>query len=148
MTLNDIQKETTLHLNLHAACRQEAEWWRLKSRCKWLKDGDRNSSFFHKLTEARKSHNSVLEIQVNDRVISKFDEIKAEATNYFSDLFTDQPTPNDAQLLNLVPRSVKSKDNDNMNRIITLEEIKEAVDIMEEDIAPGPDGYNVNFISI
>ena len=146
VTLNDIQKETTLQFNLHAACRQEAEWWRLKSHCKWLKDSDRNSSFFHKLTEIRKSQNNILEIQVNDRVISQFEEIKTEATNYFSVLFTDQPTPSDAQLLNLVPTSIKSKDNFQLNRSITLEEIKETIDIMEEDRAPGPDGYNVNFI--
>ena len=62
VTISDIQKETNLHLNLHLACRQEAEWWRLKSRIKWLKDGDTNSSFFHKLIEIRKSKNNVLEI--------------------------------------------------------------------------------------
>ena len=30
--------------------------------------------------------------------------------------------------------------------MVTMEEIKEAVDAMENDRAPGPDGYNVNFI--
>ena len=55
VTLIDIQKETKLHLNLHAACREVAESWRLKSRCKWLREGDRNSGYFHKLTEVRKN---------------------------------------------------------------------------------------------
>ena len=92
VTITDIQKETNLHLTLHAACRQEADWWHLKSRIKWLKEGDTNSSFFHKLTEARKSMNNVSEIQVNDQVFSQFEEIKVEASKYFSELFTDQPT--------------------------------------------------------
>ena len=62
VTHDDIQMEINLQLNLHTACRQEAKWWRLKSRCKWFKEGDRNSDYFHKLTEARKCHNRVLEI--------------------------------------------------------------------------------------
>ena len=44
----DIQMEIKLQSDLHAACRQESEWWRQKSRCKWLNDGNRNTSFFHK----------------------------------------------------------------------------------------------------
>ena len=125
--------ETNLHLNLHAACRQEADWWRLKSRIKWLKEGDTNSSFFHKLTEARKSTNNVSEIKFNDQVFSQFDEIKEEASKYFSELFTNQPTTSDTQLLDLVPSAVTSNDNDLLNRIITMDELREAIAVMEED---------------
>ena len=35
-----------------------------------------------------------------------------------------------------------------MKELITLEEIKNVVDGMEDDRAPGPDGYNVNFIKL
>ena len=148
VTIIDIQKETNLHLTLHAACRQEADWWRLKSRIKWLKEDNTNSSFFHKSTEARKSTNNVSEIKVNDQDFSQFDEIKEEASNYFSELFTNQPTTSDAQLLDLVPSAVTSNDNDLLNRIITMDELREAIAIMEEDRAPGAAGFNVNFISI
>ena len=88
----------------------------------------------------------MLEIQVDDRAIGNFEEIKIEATSYFSELFTEQPTIIDGQLLNLVPSIVKSKENDNLKKGIMLEEIKDVVDNMEEDRAPGPDGFNVNFI--
>ena len=63
-------------------------------------------------------------------------------------MFTAQPISNDVELLNLVPRTVKNKVNNKLKKIITLEEIREAVDNMEEDRAPGPDGYNANFIII
>ena len=148
VTQNDIQKETSLQMNLHKACREEAEWWRLKSRCKWLKDGDRNSSYFHKLTAIRKNQNNVREIQTSDKIINQFEEIKKEATNYFSDLLTEQPVSSDDQLLSLVPNSITSRDNERLNQVITMEEVKETVDNMEEDRSPGPDGYNVNFITL
>ena len=48
--------------------------------------------------------------------------------------------------MELVPKSVKTKDNNRLTQSITMEEIKDVVDDMEEDRALGPDGYNVNFI--
>ena len=69
-----------------------------------------------------------------------------EASRYFSELYTSHPTNVDICLLEPIPKSVKSKDNRNLNQLVTMEEIKEAIDHMEDDRAPGPDGFNVNFI--
>ena len=71
----DIQTEIKLQSDLQAACRHESEWWRLKSRCKWLNDGDKNTSFFHKQAEVRKNFNRVLEIQSQDRDLSAVSKI-------------------------------------------------------------------------
>ena len=54
----------------------------------------------------------------------------------------------DVDLLNLIPSAVTDNDNGNLNEPVTLTEVKNAVDNMEEDRAPGPDGFNVNFIKI
>ena len=58
----DIQVEINLQSNLHEACRKESEWWRIKSHCKWLKDRDKNTGFFHKQAVARRNFNLVSEI--------------------------------------------------------------------------------------
>ena len=88
------------------------------------------------------------EIQAHDRLINQFEEIKAEASRHFRELFTTHPINDDVNLLNLVPSAVKNKDNDILKQLITLDEIKNVVDGMEDDRAPGPDGYNVNFIKL
>ena len=97
------------------ACRKEAEWWREKSRCRWLKDGDQNTSYFHKQDEARKNFKTVQEIHTHDSVIHDFEAIKVEASRYFSELYTSHPTKANICLLELIPKSVKSKDNINLN---------------------------------
>ena len=97
---------------------------------------------------ARKNFNYVKEIQVQDNLITNFEDIKKAATTHFHDLYTAQPNLEDVDLLRLVPRKVKNKDNELLLKTITLEEIKKAVEAMEDDRAPGPDGYNVNFIKI
>ena len=88
------------------------------------------------------------EIQAHDRLITKFEEIKEEASRHFKDLFMAQPVIEDVDLLQLIPSAINYNDNESLKQSITMEEIKLVVDSMEEDRAPGPDGYNVNFIKI
>ena len=55
---------------------------------------------------------------------------------------------NSTVLLDLVPKLVKENDNIILTKRITLEELKEAVDDMEDDKEPGLDGFNASFIKI
>ena len=119
-----------------------------KSRCLWLKAGDRNTAFFHKQAEARKNYKSVQEIHTLGQVIQDFDEIKMEATRHFKSIYTaetDNTLPN-AAIMELVPRLIKSKDNNALMQRITLEELKVVLENMEEDKAPGPHGFNAKFV--
>ena len=70
----DLEKEVSLHQDLHAACRQEEEFWRQKSRSLWLKVGDQNTVFFHKQAEVRKYYKTVQEIQLQDQVVTYFEK--------------------------------------------------------------------------
>lgn len=51
---------------------------RQKSRVKWLKEGDANTSFFHTSISNRRRHNRLLAIQVEDLWIEEVDQIKTE----------------------------------------------------------------------
>ena len=65
----DLKKEIRLQNDLHVSYMQEVDMWRQKARCRWLKDGDRNTAFFHKQAEARKNFKTVSEIHVQNHVI-------------------------------------------------------------------------------
>ena len=122
--------------------------WRKKSRSLWLKVGDQNTVFFHKQAEVRKYYKTVQEIQLQDQVVTDFDKIKEEATRYFSANYLVYPITNPTTMLELVPKLVKRNDNIKLIKGITLEELKEVVDDMEDDKAPGLDGFNPSFIKI
>ncbi|KAG5389271.1 hypothetical protein IGI04_030812, partial [Brassica rapa subsp. trilocularis] len=47
---------------LNQAYRDEEEYWKLKSRNRWLNLGDRNTPFYHGLTKMRKSKNKILKM--------------------------------------------------------------------------------------
>jgi hypothetical protein len=48
VTTSLLQEEQKCQKKLQEVMRKEEETWRLKSRCLWLQEGDKNSSFFHK----------------------------------------------------------------------------------------------------
>ena len=55
---------------------------------------------------------------------------------------------NPTTLQELVPKLVKENDNIKFIKGITLKELKEVVDDMEDDKEPGLDGFNASFIKI
>ena len=48
--------------------------------------------------------------------------------------------------MELIHPTIKKRENDKLIKRIIVEELKESVGDMKDDKAPGPYGFNVNFI--
>ncbi|KAK3220120.1 hypothetical protein Dsin_014090 [Dipteronia sinensis] len=57
--------------------RKEEQTWRQKSRVRWLKEGDKNTKFFHLLANDRKRRNFIKDITVEGE-LSKEEKVKLE----------------------------------------------------------------------
>ena len=79
-----IELENQLHKGLEVFLGQEAELWALKSRVNWMVLGDRNISFFHVSTLARKKRNMINAIknEVGDWITEE-----REVMNHFREGF-------------------------------------------------------------
>jgi exonuclease III len=143
-----LQQEDSLQRQWHQACRMEENYWRQKSRSLWLKEGDRNTAYFHKQAEARKQYKAVTEVQVQNKTIADPEGIKQAAYEAFEKLYTD---PKDLALdqqrypFTVIPRLINEDINNKLTREVTQQEIKEALDQMNPDKAPGPDGFTARF---
>jgi hypothetical protein len=119
----------------------------VKSRNLWLQAGDKNTTFFHKQEEARKNFNMVTKINSQYQVIKYFEGIKKVAHSFFKDLFTaPEADPLDPMSypLSSVPELVRNDENKKLTAPISMQEIRRALNQMEPDKSPGPDGFKLS----
>ncbi|GMI95766.1 hypothetical protein HRI_003245900 [Hibiscus trionum] len=81
--------ETKLALNMEAD--REKIYWEQRARANWLKNGDRNTHYFHSFATNRKRKNRI-RCLINDsnEEIQYEEGIEKMAMDYFSNLFTTQ----------------------------------------------------------
>ncbi|CAL5208786.1 unnamed protein product [Lathyrus oleraceus] len=60
-----------------------------KSRSKWLKEGDTNSSYFHSSIKSRSLRNTILELKFGEDWIEGVSEIRQEVVNHFTRIFKE-----------------------------------------------------------
>jgi hypothetical protein len=62
--------------------------WRQKSRTVWLKEGDRNSKFFHRLANPHRRNNLIGTLSIDGNTTSDSEEIKDGVVNFYEKLYT------------------------------------------------------------
>ncbi|KAH6786600.1 hypothetical protein C2S52_006152 [Perilla frutescens var. hirtella] len=158
--LNEIQKMTSCDLSIKEArdlekeinalmCKEEAMWHQ-RSRVNWIKDGDKNTEFFHRTTSRRKKRNAITRIKdENDVLITKDDEIENVLVNYFKKLFKSEGITRMDEWLNVIEPRVIDNMKEELERAFTKEEIVEALNQMHPLKSSGPDeniGNNPSYI--
>jgi hypothetical protein len=148
ITQATLRQEAENQSKFHKSCRAEETYWRMKSRALWLKDGDKNTAFFHKHTQSRINYNSIDEIHSQDQVHRDAHNIKEAAHHHFKNLYSAsemEALDLQAYPLSEVPELITEEENSRLSRPISDTEIKKVVFSMHPDKAPGPDGYTARF---
>uniref|UniRef100_A0A2N9J9F5 Reverse transcriptase domain-containing protein n=1 Tax=Fagus sylvatica TaxID=28930 RepID=A0A2N9J9F5_FAGSY len=118
--------------------------WRQKSRTLWLKEGDKNTKFFHRIANSHRRKNAIGQLEVEGVTVTDTGEIKDRLVDFYKNLFTEirvrRPT-----LDNLPFSSIDSEEAAGLEADFTEEEVSEAVHNMNGDKAPGPDGFSLAF---
>ena len=63
--------------------------WGQKSREVWLKEGDRNIRFFHKIAHSHKRRNNINKIRINGEWLIGESEIRQGVVEAFKNLLTN-----------------------------------------------------------
>ncbi|KAF7146289.1 hypothetical protein RHSIM_Rhsim04G0067000 [Rhododendron simsii] len=132
--------------NLAKAWEKEELYWKQKSYQKGLQFGDRNTSFFHASTVARRRRNHISGIENSAGVwISKQKTVLAEFQSFFPGLFTREDNHQDNRVVHLIPKQVTTSMNSSLIRAFSTGEIKAALFDMHPSKAPGYDGMTPGF---
>ncbi len=118
--------------------------WRQKSRALWLREGDKNTKFFHCLANSHRRHSSISTLLINREISSDSDDIAACITQFYQSLFTkvDCKRP----FLDGLDFSILSnEDAAGLERPFEEDEITSVMHGFVGDKAPGPDGFPMAF---
>ncbi|KAB5545180.1 hypothetical protein DKX38_013292 [Salix brachista] len=120
--LNQLDLELSGEYNL--LLDQEELFWKQKSRNSWLKEGDRNTHFFHLSTIIRRRKNKIEGLQnTNGDWVSDMCGMKDIVVNYFQELFSNSEMSGDYNLTpQLFPKLLEA-DLDGLSSDVTNEEI-------------------------
>ena len=66
----------------------EETTWRQKSREIWLKEGDKNTRFFHKMANAHARRNLLTKVKINRVTLTDEDEIKVGVCRAYQSLLS------------------------------------------------------------
>lgn len=135
----------TLTDKLDKALIQQEDYWHQKSRIEWLKQGNKNTKFFHHKATSRWHRNYISTLQ--DRWgngTTNHNKLADLLYGYFMHLFSSEGS--NSQHLNCLPiHPISSSDQIFLNQPFSNEEIKDAVWKLGAWKAPRPDGLSIGF---
>ncbi|XP_039158375.1 uncharacterized protein LOC120288459 [Eucalyptus grandis] len=145
-TLADTEKQqiqvfTDLHL-------QEESFYRQKSRVRWLKEGDRNTKFFHQMVNKRHLQNRITSVTSGDTTIFDLSEIQKVFVDHFQDLLAATPNlgcPAKEEIQAVLNHSLDEDQVRYLSSPVSDVEIRDTLFSLATGKAPGPDGFNVDF---
>jgi hypothetical protein len=118
--------------------------WRQKSRALWLKEGDKNSSFFHRIANSNQNANTIGHLSINGIASTDQDEIRNHIAQFYEQLYKEdghrRPLLDGIQF-----SSISDEDANWLERPFDEVEIAKVIQGCNGDKAPGPDGFSLAF---
>ncbi|XP_073368034.1 uncharacterized protein [Aegilops tauschii subsp. strangulata] len=139
----DIREETD---RMNELLYREEMLWMQRSRIAWLREGDRNTQFFHRKAVWRARKNRIKAL-IDEAGVTYRDHgsMAAMATAYFSKLFTADSSLCADPVIDLIQTHVTDSMNDGMCTDFSDKEIADALFQIGPLKAPGPDGFPARF---
>ncbi|XP_074313541.1 uncharacterized protein LOC141648720 [Silene latifolia] len=139
----DVRERKRLVKDITNLIHQEEIFWRQRLRALWLKDGDRNTAYFHRKAGQRKKRNHIAKlIDEEGREYVGFEAVQGAAKGYFERLFKSGSPSNFEPLLEGIAGRVTDRMNGFLRSEYTIVEVEMALNQMHPLKAPGPDDMN------
>eukprot|EP00253_Pinus_taeda_P025366 PITA_25366 len=110
-------------------CLQEEIFWRQKSRIQWIKEGERNTKFFHKTTIDNRAHNRIIKIKDSQGIeLVSHSDMESVLVQHFCNT-AKEPLEDRSEFIEnftqYIPQMVTREEKHNLNRPISEEVVVE-----------------------
>ena len=127
--------------------REEELKWALRAKVRKVIQGDANTQFFHLIANGKHRKKKIFQLEQDEGTIVGHDNLKLYITEYYKQLFgppEDSAVSLDESRTEDVPQ-LTAADNDMLVAPFTEKEVFDAISQMENNKAPGPDGFPAEF---
>lgn len=140
----EIESRLILTNKFEEIARIEEMAWRQRSRAIWLKEGDKNTRFFHKTANTHRRSNTIDKLKVEGVMIEDPEEIKREIVSFYENLYIEHEEWR-PQLEMINCPKITERENHMLEASFEPQEIQEGINACTGDKAPGLDGYTMEF---
>lgn len=140
--------ENDLLSKYHSIISNKETFWRQRSKALFLKEGDKNTCFFHLTTLKHRAANRISRLNCNKDILTEDYDIRKEALEHFSTLLGDVDILDFSKqntLLQAILSILSEADNHLLSCIPSNLEIKKVVFSFQGDKSPGPDDFPMFF---
>lgn len=139
-------RRKALTAELFTTLKQRNNLYAQKAKIRWLKEGDVNSKFFHRVINFRRKTNEIVGLNLNGQWTEDVKKIKDGVRNFFKDHFSKRGGSRPGLRNDLFEKKLSQEDNAFLIAPFSESEVKMAIDNCESSKSPGQDSFNFRFI--
>ena len=143
------ERDELIHV-LHNLVSEKNKGAQIRSRAKWIEQGEKSTKFFFNLEKQNITKNTIKKLKKADgSIIHKDRDIIEEGRQFYEDLYKEEDI-SDQEIKNYLDKSCHSKtlneiQSNNLEGKITVKECETAIKSMKSNKSPGSDGIPAEF---
>ena len=151
LAMHEKDEDLSLEINrlrgeLNDLLDDEEMYWRQRAKAYWLKEGDKNTKFFHAHASKRRKQNTIVGIwDEQGRWCEDEESIAQAAISYFDNIYNSSHPSQIEEVTDAISSMVTDEMNESLIREFTRDEVVAALKQIHPNKAPGPDGMSTVF---
>lgn len=142
----ELKKESCLVLEeFNEAVKDENSLLFQKAKVEWLKEGDRNTEYFHKIIKGRLHKGRIMSVCNEKGERFENEKVADQFINHFQEFLGKKETVKEFSNSFVFPNKLTNDEALDMVRSVSESEIKNAMFDIDGAKAPGPDGFTSRF---
>lgn len=151
MSLEEKSEMVALQTKLDDLYLSKARGAYIRSRKKWLEEGELNSAYFFKLEKRNYSLSTIEQLRINGNIVKDPKEIAEFSASFYTNLYksrcSEDTSSSFMDSINYL-KLISDSDSEFCDGNITSEEIQSAIKSLKNNKAPGCDGFTAELYKL